>query len=129
MWIKKLKRKADRHNYKTAEKEHRAKFYASTQWKKLRDGYYMQHPLCEICEEKGLVVPAEDIHHIISPFKEKDVMYYFFNPNNLISTCKKCHGEIHGMKKESTLHNLFYQREFFGGKITDINNLIENENV
>ncbi len=27
-------------------------------WKRIRDSYVQQHPLCELCQEKGLLVPS-----------------------------------------------------------------------
>lgn len=33
------------------------------QWKRIRDKYDAEHPLCELCFERGLAVPVEEIHH------------------------------------------------------------------
>lgn len=117
-YIKRLPKKQRTNN--TEKRRERSKYYASSTWRKLRDGYFMQHPMCELCE----CTPAEDCHHIITPFTQKDIEYFFYNPNNLISLCKKCHGDLHGKHKEETLYSIYYDREN-----NYINNLIEYENV
>lgn len=110
MWINKPKKAS--HKYNNTEKRRcRAKYYASSNWRKLRDGYLLQHPLCELCEKEGKITAAEDIHHILSPFDQKDIEYHMYNPNNLIALCKKCHGEIHAQHKEDSLYNILYKRD------------------
>lgn len=60
----------------------------------------MQNPLCEKCLLKGIVTPAEDIHHIISflstddPLRRKELSFDF---NNLESICKVCHQKEHNI--------------------------------
>ena len=82
----------------TPNRINRQKVYQSAKWKRLRDSKLMLNPLCELCLLEGKVTPAEDVHHIISPFKfngeEKDKYAYDFC--NLMSLCKKCHSNIHG---------------------------------
>ena len=33
-------------------------------WKRIRDSYAKEHPFCEECFKKGLLVPMEQVHHI-----------------------------------------------------------------
>lgn len=33
-------------------------------WHKLRDAYLRRHPLCELCERKGMVTVANVVHHV-----------------------------------------------------------------
>lgn len=74
------------------------KIYNSTQWKKLRKAYLMEHPLCEVCQQEGHVTPAVEIHHIRSissgndELEMKDIAY---NPYNLMALCEYHHHEIH----------------------------------
>lgn len=74
------------------------KIYNSKTWKQLRNSYFANHPLCQRCLEKGIVKPADDIHHTI-PFltgKTSDEIYELaYDYNNLMSVCKQCHLEIH----------------------------------
>lgn len=32
-------------------------------WKRIRDKYAAEHPFCEKCYERGVLVPVEEIHH------------------------------------------------------------------
>lgn len=67
-------------------------------WKELRAWYLRQHPLCEMCEEKGLVVSAIDVHHKTpvetakTPDEMRDLCY---RPDNLQALCISCHAAVH----------------------------------
>lgn len=71
-------------------------FYHSSEWKACRSAYIKLHPLCEQCESKGLVVPAEIVHHKIhlteTNVKDPSIALNF---NNLESVCRDCHNKIH----------------------------------
>lgn len=95
------------------KKKIRAKYYNKVEWKKLRQWHLMQHPLCEKCldeytkNEDGTIeqriTPAEDVHHIISPFTfddENTIMQYLLNDDNLMSLCKWHHAQQHIRKKK-----------------------------
>lgn len=76
----------------------RRKIYSSERWRKLRAWKFTCNPLCEDCEELGLTVPAEDIHHkksfmSVDDPNEKLMLAYDFD--NLRSLCKKCHQKKH----------------------------------
>lgn len=79
------------------------KLYNSSNWVNLRNAYLMKHPLCEICEAKGLTIPAQEIHHIKPISTGEDILEMMdiaFNPNNLQALCVKCHHEIHKRMKK-----------------------------
>lgn len=59
-------------------------------WKRIRDSYVQLHPLCEQCQEKGLLVPTEEVHHR-TPLSEGGT----HARENLIALCKPCHARIH----------------------------------
>lgn len=59
-------------------------------WKRIRDKYVAEHPFCEICFENGIIVPVDEVHHIL-PLSEGGN----HNSENLISLCKSCHAKIH----------------------------------
>lgn len=59
-------------------------------WKRIRDSYVQLHPLCELCQEKGLLVPTEEVHHR-TPLSEGGT----HARENLIALCKPCHARIH----------------------------------
>lgn len=58
-------------------------------WKRIRDRYIKLHPLCEQCQTNGLLVAAEEVHHIrpLSKGGENET-------SNLMSLCKPCHSRI-----------------------------------
>lgn len=88
---------------KTEMQKLRATAYNNTTWRKLREVYMHEHPLCEECLKKGKVTPAEDIHHIRSPFTGGDINYsLLLDDNNLEAVCKKCHQLIHNAKEGYT---------------------------
>lgn len=62
-------------------------------WKTLRDNYAREHPYCEQCFEKGILVPVEEVHHI-KPLSEGGT----HDKSNLISLCKSCHSKIHASR-------------------------------
>lgn len=41
-------------------------------WKRIRDKYVQQHPFCELCYKKGLLVETEQVHHI-KPLSEAGI--------------------------------------------------------
>ena len=59
-------------------------------WKRIRDRYIKQHPLCERCQEEGRLTPVDEVHHII-PVSQSGRS----TPDNLMSLCHSCHNKIH----------------------------------
>ena len=60
-------------------------------WNKIRKRYVASHPYCEECFKKGIIVPVDEVHHIL-PLAEGGS----HDESNLISLCKTCHAKIHG---------------------------------
>jgi 5-methylcytosine-specific restriction protein A len=58
-------------------------------WKRIRDRYTKAHPLCEECQKRGKLVPAEEVHHIIPLSRGGSNA-----TDNLMSLCKSCHSSI-----------------------------------
>lgn len=81
-------------------RELRRKAYNNTTWRKLRDLFLKEHPICQDCVAKGKITPAVDIHHLRSPFKGGEVNYgLLLDYNNLAALCKECHAERHNKEK------------------------------
>lgn len=59
-------------------------------WRRIRDQYVKTHPFCEECFKRGILVPVDEVHHIV-PVSRGGTN----NPNNLMSLCKSCHNKIH----------------------------------
>lgn len=101
-WINKPEKKK-RNSFERTEtdmRQLRKKAYNTTEWRKLREVYMRQHPICEKCLEKGKITPAEDIHHKISPFRGGEVNYgLLLDHDNLMAVCKECHAEIHNKQQ------------------------------
>lgn len=77
-------------------------FYTSQAWDDCRKAYRKSvGGLCEVCRDKGLIVPGVIVHHKrpLTPDNIND-------PNitmgwdNLQFVCRECHAEIHGAKKK-----------------------------
>jgi len=58
-------------------------------WKRIRDRYISQHPLCERCEQDGRLTPAQEVHHI-KPLSEGGT----HDSDNLMALCSSCHSGI-----------------------------------
>ena len=59
-------------------------------WKRIRDKYVQEHPFCELCFQRGVIVPVEEVHHK-KPLSEGGT----HDRSNLIALCKSCHSRIH----------------------------------
>lgn len=71
-------------------------FYASSEWRRIRDKVLRDnHYECERCKKKGLVTPANTVHH------RKYLRRYpelALDESNLEPICEKCHYEEHHKK-------------------------------
>ena len=59
-------------------------------WKRIRDRYAAEHPLCERCLAEGRVTLMEEVHHIVPVSKGGT-----HDRSNLMSLCRSCHNKIH----------------------------------
>ena len=77
-------------------------FYSSKSWKHIRKVVKQRdRGLCVDCLAKGIVTPAEEVHHIIELTQEniwdEDIA---LNPDNLVSLCRECHRARHGAREK-----------------------------
>lgn len=82
-------------------KEYAESFYKSTTWQNCRNAYMKSvGMLCEDCRKKGLIVPAEEVHHIkfITPQNINDPAVTL-NFDNLVALCRECHKARHGARQ------------------------------
>lgn len=72
-------------------------FYGSKAWKSVRDTYKRsKQGLCERCLAKGLIVPADEVHHKIRLTKENiNEPSISLNYDNLEALCTECHDKEH----------------------------------
>lgn len=90
----KQQKKSDNNFYDIA----RRKIYNSERWRRLRAWKFACNPLCEMCLKEDKVVPAEDVHHIVSFMSTDDPnqrTFLAYDYDNLMSLCKQCHQSIH----------------------------------
>lgn len=107
---KKTKKETNQRNENTASREIRRKAYNNTEWRKLRDTYIKEHPLCEDCLNEGKVVPAEDVHHIRSPFQNGECnKALLLDYNNLMALCKQCHNKRHNPNQAPKIQDVLRQ--------------------
>jgi len=59
-------------------------------WKRIRDKFVSEHPFCEVCYGKGILVETEEVHHKI-PLSKGGT----HERSNLIALCKSCHSRVH----------------------------------
>lgn len=73
-------------------------FYSSTKWRKLRSVYIRRHPLCEVCESAGRVVPSKEIHHKQPRQLRPDLELKW---SNLQALCPYCHRRETGREQRA----------------------------
>ena len=76
-------------------------FYTTRAWRKCRDTYLSSvGRLCENCLKKGLIVPADHVHHIkpITP-ENLNNPAITLDSSNLMALCEGCHHELHTKKR------------------------------
>lgn len=57
-------------------------------WQKAREGFLRNHPLCKLHQDKGHVVAATVVDHIVPHKGDKTL---FWDRNNWQPLCKPCH--------------------------------------
>lgn len=95
-YLNKPKKKRQRDS-RGDRRQARVRIYCTEKWKRIRIGCLLEHPLCELCEARGITTLAEDVHHR-SSFQLYDgamKLYKAYDSNNLMSLCKACHAWIH----------------------------------
>ena len=76
-------------------------FYVSWKWRRFRESRIsMAGGLCEECQRRGIVTPADDVHHIIelTPQNVNDPAISLSVENTLV-LCEKCHAEKHKKRR------------------------------
>ena len=76
-------------------------FYSSKAWQHTRDAYRKyRRNLCEVCLAKGVITPAEIVHHKIELTPENitdpSITLSF---DNLQCVCRECHAVAHGARQ------------------------------
>lgn len=83
-------RKSERQKYDKYERSPDINKKYGRAWKRIRDRYAAEHPLCEMCLKEGRLTPVQEVHHII-PISQGGT----HARSNLMSLCQSCHTKIH----------------------------------
>ena len=79
--------------------------YNSREWRELREQKLRANPLCELCQQKGIVTAAHQVHHI-HPIEDshsvQEMRKWAFMYENLQSVCDQCHNDIHKSEGKGT---------------------------
>lgn len=79
--------------------------YNSREWRELREQKLRANPLCELCQQKGIVTAAHQVHHI-HPIEDshsvQEMRKWAFMYENLQSLCDQCHAAIHKAEGKGT---------------------------
>ena len=71
-------------------------------WQTVRAAYILENPFCERCKVRGLLVPAEIVHHrVYINNNNKNDPNELFNADNLESLCRRCHADEHSGDEET----------------------------
>lgn len=90
-------------NKNTINRKLRMKVYQSEKWKNIKNAHLMEYPICEICGKEL----AEDVHHIKTFLVNNSIdIEKAYDPDNLLSICKKCHGKLHSKKNKNINNNI-----------------------
>ncbi|WP_159521723.1 HNH endonuclease signature motif containing protein [Sunxiuqinia indica] len=65
----------------------RAGFYNTKAWKKIRDKRRNENPLCQLCEEKGILRPGKVVDHIIPVDVEPAKALDYTNTQHICTSC------------------------------------------
>jgi 5-methylcytosine-specific restriction protein A len=57
-------------------------------WRKVREAYLAQHPLCAACRAQGRLVPATAVDHVVPHHGDQRL---FWDESNWQGLCKPCH--------------------------------------
>ena len=94
-------------------------FYHSHEWQALkRQILYEQHGECEWCRERGIITPAETVHHVMHvrehpelalsrTYRDRDGVEH----KNLIALCHDCHDKAHGRMRYQDRKKKFLTEE------------------
>ena len=87
------------------QQKDKAEIYNSREWRDLRIQKLRANPLCEMCEQDGIVTSAHAVHHrhpIEESTSNAEMRKWAFMWDNLVSVCDACHAKIHKEQGKGT---------------------------
>ena len=70
-------------------------WYHTTRWRKKRKRQLAEHPLCTMCERRGIVTVATVADHVTPHNGDPDLFWY----GELQSLCASCHSGAKAMQE------------------------------
>lgn len=95
-----LHRGTEMHEYNRYRRDPETKNYYGRVWKRIRDRYIIEHPMCEECLSRGIYKVADEVHHKL-PLTDGGI----HEKNNLVSLCHSCHMKAHGVLGTRKIHS------------------------
>lgn len=99
-------------------------FYSSVQWTETSRRYRQYRKgLCERCLAKGLIVPADEVHHKVRLTRDNINDYSIsLNFDNLEALCEACHDKEHEQDQRNRYGNKYrktrrYAIDKYTGKV------------
>lgn len=89
------------------------KIMNSKEWRRVRDQYLSEHPLCELCKADGYYRVAQCVHHlqeVESGRTEQECWDIATRVANLQALCYEHHGKVH-REQRSHSRDAHRQRE------------------
>lgn len=71
------------------------KLYGSNKWREASLRFRREHPLCQSCQERGIVRPSKCTDHVI-PHRGSEVL--FWDESNWAALCDTCHAKKSGLE-------------------------------
>lgn len=81
--------KEEAKRYERYQRDPAIKKRYSRTWKRIRDRYIKEHPLCEMCQRADKFTLAEEVHHVV-PLSKGGT----HDEGNLMALCTSCHSTI-----------------------------------
>jgi 5-methylcytosine-specific restriction protein A len=66
----------------------------TTSYDKARQLALARHPLCRVCESRGVVRQAAETHHVVPVASDRSMAD---DAGNLLCVCLECHDEVEGL--------------------------------
>ncbi|MBQ4386153.1 MAG: HNH endonuclease [Prevotella sp.] len=96
------------------QQKDKQEIYNSREWRDLRILKLRANPLCEVCEQEGIVTAAHAVHHrhpIEESTSKAEMRKWAFMWDNLVSVCDACHAKIHKEMKSNSKQNVAHRRQ------------------
>ena len=75
--------------YDLYQRDPESKKRYGTKWRKIRNAFVKNHPICELCKRKNILIPTEEVHHVIPLSKGGSN-----DEENIMALCKSYHSRI-----------------------------------